>query len=151
MKATPKGVFSPQIIVVLFLIWATPGVAATPPYDETRKAAEQGSVESQFNLGLMYSEGNGVTRDYAEAAKWFRKAADQGLAVAQFSLGKMYYEGQGVTRNYMEAYVWFSHAAAQGDEKAKTALDLTEKRMPPAQIAESQKRAAAWKPTPNKR
>ena len=57
-----------------------PGVAATPPFSETRKAAEQGIAEAQSNLGLMYSDGLGVKQDYTEAAKWFRKAAEQGLA-----------------------------------------------------------------------
>jgi TPR repeat protein len=26
----------------------------------------------------MYSQGHGVTQDYAEAMKWYRKAAEQG-------------------------------------------------------------------------
>ena len=62
-----------------------------------RKAADQGIAEAQFNLGVMYRDGQGVTQDYAEAVKWFRKAADQGNADAQFNLGVMYRNGEGVT------------------------------------------------------
>ena len=32
-----------------------------------RKATEQGHAEAQYNLGLMYSKGDGVQQDYAEA------------------------------------------------------------------------------------
>jgi tetratricopeptide (TPR) repeat protein len=51
-----------------------------------RKAAEQGHVSAQYNLGVMYGKGEGVTQDYAEALKWYRKAAEQGHAKAQNNL-----------------------------------------------------------------
>ena len=40
--------------------------------------AEQGHVEAQFNLGVMYFHGDGVAQNDAAAAIWFRKAAEQG-------------------------------------------------------------------------
>ena len=40
-----------------------------------RSAAEQGDAEAQFNLGLMYEQGQGITQDYAEALRWYRLAA----------------------------------------------------------------------------
>ena len=61
-----------------------------------RKAAEQRLAQAQFNLGVMYAEGTGVTQVYAEAVKWFRKAAEQGFVQAQSDLGSMYYSGEGV-------------------------------------------------------
>jgi TPR repeat protein len=45
-----------------------------------RKAAEQGNVNAQFWLGLMYRCGKGVQKDDVEAAKWFCMAAEQGQA-----------------------------------------------------------------------
>src|SRR6185369_10686489 len=48
-----------------------------------RKAADQGDVEGQVSLGLMYEEAKGVVKDEAEALKWYRKAADQGHAGAR--------------------------------------------------------------------
>ncbi|MEN9021794.1 MAG: sel1 repeat family protein, partial [Verrucomicrobiales bacterium] len=36
-----------------------------------RKAAEQGDAMAQSNLGFCYSSGNGVTKNYKEAYKWF--------------------------------------------------------------------------------
>jgi uncharacterized protein len=44
-----------------------------------------------------------VTKDAAEAAKWFRKAADQGYAEAQVVLGVSYAEGRGVAKDAVEA------------------------------------------------
>jgi hypothetical protein len=41
-----------------------------------RKAAEQGVANAQFNLALMYDRGEGVTQDYAEAAKWFHTTSE---------------------------------------------------------------------------
>jgi len=43
-----------------------------------RKAAEQGDVTSQFIIGSMYSVGEGVPRNYAEAKKWWLLAAKKG-------------------------------------------------------------------------
>ncbi len=38
---------------------------------------EQGHVQAQFNLGIMYSKGQGVTQDYEEAVKWKLKAVEK--------------------------------------------------------------------------
>ncbi|MGC9261361.1 MAG: tetratricopeptide repeat protein, partial [Phycisphaerae bacterium] len=43
-----------------------------------RKAAEQGNASAQHELGRCYYNGQGVERDHAAAAGWFRKAAEQG-------------------------------------------------------------------------
>ena len=54
-----------------------------------RKAAEQGHLETQYELGNMYDEGDwrkGVTENDTEAVKWYRKAAEQGFVPAQVLL-----------------------------------------------------------------
>jgi TPR repeat protein len=85
--------------------------------------ATQGRAMAQFNLGVMYAEGQGVPQDYAEALKWYRMAAAQGLADAQFNLGAMYAEGQGVPQDDAEALKWYRLAAAQGDAVAPIGKD----------------------------
>ncbi|MBR5893847.1 MAG: sel1 repeat family protein, partial [Bacteroidaceae bacterium] len=52
-----------------------------------RKAAEQGQVNAQYNLGLCYEIG--VAKDLAEAVKWYRKAAEQGHADAKAALQRL--------------------------------------------------------------
>ena len=114
---------------------------------EFRPLAEQGDAYAQFNVGFMYSEGEGVPQDYAEAVKWFRKAAEQGHAGAQVSLGRMYGEGLGVPQDYLRAYAWYDLAASRfsGFDRAVKHRNLVAAEMTPAQIAEAKKLAQEWK------
>ena len=89
-----------------------------------RKAADLGNASGQFNLGVMYSNGYGVTQDKAEAVKWYRKAADQGRANAQYNLGVMYDNGVGVTQDKAEAAKWYRKAADQGRANAQYNLGV---------------------------
>ena len=82
--------------------------------EATKELAERGDARAQFELGLMYSEGEGVLQDHHEAAKWYRLAAEQGFAPAQMSLGLMYIDGRGVSQNILEARKWLRLAADQG-------------------------------------
>ena len=59
----------------------------------------------------MYSQGQGVQQDYAEAVKWYRRAVEQGYADAQGNLGTMYFNGRGVQQDYAEAVKWTRRAA----------------------------------------
>jgi len=116
-----------------------------------RPLAEQGNAEAQFNLGIMYDNGQGFPRDDAEAVKWWRKAAEQGNASAQFNLGFMYYDGLGVPQDYVQAHMWFNLAASRhppGErrDKAVKNRDIVAEMMTPAQISEAQKLAREWKP-----
>ena len=54
---------------------------------EWEPLAEQGDADAQYNLGIMYDEGQGVQQDYKVAVKWYRLAAEQGEANAQYNLG----------------------------------------------------------------
>ena len=101
--------------------------AEETPADEgvdLRQAADQGDVEAQNHLGLMYAYGEGVPQDDAEAAKWWRKAADNGFPVAQYNLAMGYASGDGVTRDHAEAVKWFRMAAEQGDAQAQSKLSV---------------------------
>lgn len=42
-----------------------------------QKAAETGHANAQFNLGLMYLNGEGVPVNYAQARNWLSKSAEQ--------------------------------------------------------------------------
>ncbi|RLB71806.1 MAG: hypothetical protein DRH07_05860, partial [Deltaproteobacteria bacterium] len=109
-----------------------------------RKAAEQGDAKAQFNLGLMYVKGNGVTLDHVEAVKWYRKAAEQGVAKAQIKLALMYAKGDGVTQDYSMAHMFCDIAAANGYAKAEKFRDLLAKKMTSEQIARGQELAREW-------
>ncbi len=87
-----------------------------------RRAAEQGYVDAQNNLGECYESGQGVEQNYDKAVKWYRKAAEQGDVNAQNNLGECYKEGKGVGLDYEEAVRWYRKAAEQGDEDAQYEL-----------------------------
>ena len=89
---------------------------------EWRPLAEQGDAGAQVGLGVMYSNGWGVSQDSAEAVRWYRLAAEQGDAMAQFSLGFMYDDGRGVPQDSAEAVKWYRLAAEQGDAGAQINL-----------------------------
>ena len=74
---------------------------------EWRPLAEQGNAKAQFNMGLLYENGEGVPQNHAEAAGWYRKAAEQDLAEAQVNLGLLYEKGEGVPQNHAEAARWY--------------------------------------------
>ena len=119
-----------------------------------RLGAEQEYAASQYSLGVMYYNGEGVPQDYAEAFKWCRLAAEQGYASAQRALGVMYDTGKGVPQNDIQAHMWFNLAGARGNEndvrKARKARDIVKDRMTPEQIAEAQHLASEWKPRTEK-
>ncbi|MGB5338057.1 MAG: tetratricopeptide repeat protein [Gammaproteobacteria bacterium] len=81
--------------------------------------AGKGSIESQYNLGNMFTRGIGIDTNLKEAREWYRKAADTGHEKAEYQLGLIYYEGRGVSKNAVTAYQWFNKSA--------------EKKYPPAQ------------------
>ena len=105
--------------------------------------AEQGDADAQFNLGVMYANGNGVVQDYKEAVKWYRKSAEQGDADAQFNLGVRYGTGQGVIQDNVYAHMWFNIAASNGNADAVKGRDIVAEQMTSSQMAEAQKLARA--------
>jgi len=76
--------------------------------------AEQGCAPAQANLGLLYFKGQGVERNSAQAAEWYRRAAQNGSATGQFNLAQLYAQGQGVPLDWTQATSWMEAAAKQG-------------------------------------
>ena len=47
---------------------------------DVKDRANKGDRNAQYNLGVMYRDGQGVAKDYEQAVLWYRKAAEQGFA-----------------------------------------------------------------------
>ena len=117
--------------------------------------ADKGNAEARTLLGAMYWSGEGVPRDHKEAARLYLLAANKGYARAQNDIGFMLAFGEGVPpRDDVEAYKWLTLAIARYTAKNQDRLDQAIKdkatlarRMTPAQIAEAERRARAWKAT----
>jgi uncharacterized protein len=90
----------------------------------TRPFAERGLAWAQDYLGVMYQNGQGVSKDHKEAVVWYRKAAEQGYANAQRNLGLMYRHGTGVVKDEKEAVAWYRKAAEQGQATAQVNLGI---------------------------
>ena len=100
--------------------------ASAPVADlaELRRAAERGDANGQFRLGRAYLMGEGVSKDLAEAFKWYRKAAEQGDASAESMVGTFYDSGEGVPQNFTLALKWYRAAAEQGDSFGEVGLAI---------------------------
>jgi len=110
----------------------------TAAYEEFKSLAEQGDADAQWNLGMMYYNGQGVEQDSVEAVKWFQKSAEQGDADSQLGLGWMYANGKGIPQNLVLAHKWLNAAALQGSKAAINGVDSVAKMMTPEQITEAQ-------------
>ncbi|HET7680458.1 MAG TPA: hypothetical protein VFK79_10030 [Xanthobacteraceae bacterium] len=83
-----------------------------------RAAAAAGDAAAEYEVGLRYAEGRGVTADPSEAARWLELAAKRGLAMAQFRLAGFYEKGIGVKKDVETARRLYRTAAEQGNAKA---------------------------------
>jgi TPR repeat protein len=87
--------------------------------------ANQGDAQAQYNLGIMYQYGRGVPQDFILAHRWFNLAG----------------------ANSMPFDNWrsISSKAMPLRDKAAQARDNVASKMTPAQIAEAQRQASAWR------
>jgi TonB family protein len=90
--------------------------------ERATEGATRGDAASMYVLGEIYTAGAGVTRDDAEASRWFHKAADAGFARAMNALGSAYEGGQGVEQNFVMAAAWYKRSAETGDAEGMTNL-----------------------------
>jgi TPR repeat protein len=81
-----------------------------------------------------------VTKDEAEAVKWFRKAAEQGFSFAQINLGHCYANGEGVAKDEVEAYAYWNLAAASNG-MARGNIASLERKLSRDEIAAGQRRS----------
>lgn len=73
-----------------------------------RKAAAQGHIESQNQIGTLCIAGYGIPFDPAEALYWFKQAASTGDGWAYGAIASMYFKGEGVKKDYAESLFWWS-------------------------------------------
>ncbi len=85
---------------------------------ELTPLAEQGDVEAQYGLGVMYNEGQGVQKNIKLAIKWFEKSARQGNPYAQYNLGVIFRDSER-HRDYGVSFRWFEKSASQGLDVAQ--------------------------------
>lgn len=86
--------------------------------------ADSGYTPAQYNMGVMYLTGKGVSKNQSQGVKYLRKAADRGHTKAASTIGAMYLQGQAVTRNAGQARRYLTKAAQKGDAQSMLYLSL---------------------------
>ena len=77
--------------------------------------AKNGDAKAQYNVGLMYANGQGSQKDLRKAMEWYEKAAQQDLASAQYNLATLYQAaGELDPHAYKKAAYWYEKAANNG-------------------------------------
>jgi TPR repeat protein len=88
-------------------------------------AARRGDARAQNMLGNIYGDGDGVQRNFAQAAYWYGQSAAQGNRFGEYSLGLIYMQGLGGLPNEQaRAARLFQASAEQGLVAAEAQLGL---------------------------
>lgn len=104
---------------VMHLRRELPGAQARIGRHWLEKAAAQGFVTAQFDLGQGWETGRFAARpDLRRALEWYERAALAGSTAAQLEMGTAHYLGRGRPRAAATALAWYRQAAVQGDEGA---------------------------------
>jgi uncharacterized protein len=87
-----------------------------------RRSADAEIGDAQHALGVLYLKGRGVSRDAAEAARWFERAARNGSLAGEVEHAIMLFNGDGVPADERQAARRFRSAAAKGNAIAQNRL-----------------------------
>jgi TPR repeat protein len=115
-------------------------------HDWFEKAAAQGSIEAEYNLGLLFQAGYTGQPDYIQAMDHFQTAANAKDGPSMLALGQLYAEGKGVPKDLVQAHAWFDLAAANGIAEGATRAAALEANMTPTDVVRAKAQAAAWQP-----
>jgi TPR repeat protein len=97
-----------------------------PDYASARtwliSAAMEKVPEAQYELGILYLEGKGCSRDPVAAVAWLTEAMKGGDPEVQFKLATLHEEGIGTSVNYANAGVLYTLACNKGHGPAATRI-----------------------------
>ncbi|KAJ3424816.1 sel1-repeat-containing protein ybeq [Anaeramoeba flamelloides] len=79
----------------------------------------------QLLLGILYAEGNGVTKNEKLSFEITMKAAVAGNTTACRLAGVKYYKGTGVEKNHLKSFQWLTMAAFSGDARCENSLGFS--------------------------
>jgi TPR repeat protein len=112
-----------------------------------KKRAEDGDLQAQHDLGMIYLEGkNQIEIDAKYALDWLKKAANQGNIESQFEVGYLYrYGGNNVTIEIPKSLYWLEKAANSNHANAQFHLgNLYMDDVSQTIIPQSPKEAQKW-------
>ena len=91
----------------------------TDSLEETYKNALLGDSDAEYNLGMIYLNGEGIAIDSTEAIKWFKLSSAQNNMKADYQLALCLEKGIGISKDKNLAMYYYQKAADAGHRKAK--------------------------------
>lgn len=91
-----------------------------------RRAADQGHLQSEDNLGLVLYE----MGQKADALPWLQRSASRGEPRAQYVLGAELFNGERLSRDWVRAYAFMKRASDAGLQRASAALVQMDQHIP---------------------
>lgn len=95
-------------------------------FESFLQCARSGNKDGQLNLGYLYLNGEGTTKDFKKAFKWFKKSASRDNKIAQYNIGIMLIGGIGTNINMEEAAIWIRKSYQNGHSQAKEVWETNE-------------------------
>ena len=84
-------------------------------FDYFTKSADDGYPNAMYQVGLMYRDGNGTTRDLTKMEYYLTKSADNGFIPAITLLAEIYTQGKIVQKDEQKAFEWTLKASRLGN------------------------------------
>jgi TPR repeat protein len=142
-SAAEKGDLPSMVALTRLLPRSDPAASAY-----RRRAAESGSADGQYALGLELAAMGAAMGDekQAESHQWFLKAAQQGHRGAQVAVAARLLDGKGAKADSRAALVWLKPASGAGDPVANYLLarvGLAEDSAKPDSVVPALRAAAA--------
>ncbi|MEI8400125.1 MAG: tetratricopeptide repeat protein [Alcaligenaceae bacterium] len=106
-----------KCLIALFAFSNAYGQAQPPDQflQTNLQKANAGDPAAMNLLGNLYANGsNGVSKNLAEAKKWYQAAADKGYPAGNFNMGLLYERGEIVAKDMAKALGYFKLAADGG-------------------------------------
>ena len=102
----------------------TAEIEAISNYKQLYDSASDGSPIAQYELGLLFEYGRGVSQDDSTAAFWYEKSAAQQFIDSQYRLAILYDNGWGLPANKVKALDLYHAAAEKGHQLAQHDLAI---------------------------
>jgi TPR repeat protein len=124
-RAGDRGFAQANYFLGLVYLKGNDGVPSDPEMALLRffKAAQEGDLDSQYNIACMYLKGIGVPVDHKSAFLLFKSAAEKGHAGSQYMTGYMYGKELGVERDLGKSMYWVGLAAKQKFPEAVQSME----------------------------
>ncbi len=125
-------------------------------YNIWKELAETGNPNAQYNLGMLYTEGNGTPKNEEKSFYWFLLAAEAGNAQAQLIIATRYSKGIGIKPDPVKAYKWIlisriTFANSRQDREATNAdldniIRIISQNMTPEELERATIASRNWRP-----